>query len=225
MGPSGPHPLPVPDCNEGKKAPLVYSQPTHSDPRPRFLGGSGGSSSFLAPTQAGGARVQLRVLPPLGRGPRLYGQRVDRPGQLFGQRSVDQPVPLQGAQALKARAHHRHSEMRLTAWWDRVAAALVTQLQHLGVQGLLQLRANGGLNRTDGPRSRAAPGQTDAAGHGEQASDQLPTQHRLRLSLGYRSFRSGTRLLTFLAKCGSRVLRHAGKWSSLYVTVDWTGVT
>ena len=52
-------------------------------------GGSGSSSSFLAPTHAGGACVQLRVLPPLGRGPRLYGQRMDRPSQLLGQRGVD----------------------------------------------------------------------------------------------------------------------------------------
>lgn len=134
-------------------------------------------------------------------------------------------MPLQGAQTLEARAHHRHTEMRLAAWWDRVASTLVTQLQHLGVQSLLQLHANGGLNRTAGPRSRAAPGQTDAAGHGEQAPDQLSTRHRLlRLSLGYRSSRSGTRFLTFSAKCCPGVLRHAGKWSPFYATVDWTGV-
>lgn len=46
----------------------------------------------------------------------------------------------------------------------------------------------------------------------------------LRLSLGYRSSRSGTRFLTFSAKCCPGVLRHAGKWSPFYATVDWTGV-
>lgn len=55
---------------------------------------SGSSSSFLAPAQARGARVQLRVLSPLGRGARLYGQGMDRPSQFFGQRRVDQPMPL-----------------------------------------------------------------------------------------------------------------------------------
>ena len=83
--------------------------------------------------------------------------------------------------------------MGLTARWDRVAAALITQLQHFGVQGLLQLRANGSLDGTDDPWSRAAPGHTEAAGHGEQAYDQLPTQHRLRQRQRREQWGSGPR--------------------------------
>lgn len=167
MGRTGPQPLQTPGCIRRRRP--QYSHPAHFDPGLPSLLGLRGSSSFLILTQARGL--------PHGQGstPTWPTHGLAQPAPYCG---VDKLVPLQEAQSLEERAHHRHMETHPAAWRDRVAATLIAQLQHLGVQGLLQLCADGSLGGTDVPQSRAAlrqawsPWRTDAqpAAHSALAS-------------------------------------------------------
>lgn len=94
----------------------------------------------------GQARVAAPLLGRLG----LDGESVNAGPQLVAQGLVDQAVTLQQGQALEARAHHQHPEVRLGAWRHGMHVALVQHLQVLWFKNLSQFGANGGLDRPIG---------------------------------------------------------------------------
>jgi hypothetical protein len=83
----------------------------------------------------------------------MYGERMDRPGKLFGKRRVDHPVPLNPAPAGKGGRHQSDTEMRLPLRprprMPGVQMRLVDHPEAIGAESNLQLLLDPGLNRHD----------------------------------------------------------------------------
>lgn len=124
----------------------------------------------------GQARVAAPLLGRLG----LDGEGMNAGAQLVAQGLVDQAVALQQGQALEARAHHQHPEVRLRARRHSMHVALVQHLQVLRIESLSQFGANGSLDWPTGSsfhemRWTSGGGESDGGG-----MDQAPNmgQHQ-----------------------------------------------